>query len=449
MAQARATKQVLDMAMALEWDTLPLDVRHAAKRHFLDTFGVILAGLSQEVTRKTARVAGFAEGVLPVPNPANMGSSAFLMGTSAHGIELDDGHLGGSVHPGVAVVPALLATLAQSSASGPQILNALVVGYETACAIAAAANPLFRERGFHPTSAVGPLAAAMAVGRLKGLARADMSAALGIAASSSGGLFAFLRGGGDVKRLHGGMAARDGLLAALHAEAGISAPEDILDQPSGFAQAFAGKTPPDGLALKLPPADEFNILNCYVKPYACCRHLHPAMDALIRLRTRHQLTPETVDLIEVETYTIASHHAETGWDDLPSAQLSFTYCLATALEHGTANLTDFEEPARRTSQVSAIAPKISITATPEMDALYPATRPSRVTVTHRGGTHSDFSPDALGSRDLPLDDAALSAKFVALVTPSLGAKKARDLCELLWVLDEVPNAAILLREVVA
>jgi 2-methylcitrate dehydratase PrpD len=400
MTQTTATKQLLDMA--LDWSTLPSDVRHAVKRHFLDTFGVILAGLSLDVSRKTARVAGLAEGILPVVDDANMASAAFLMGTSAHGIKLDDGYLGGSVHPGVAVVPAMLA---QKEFSGSQILTAMFVGYETSCAIAASANPQFSTRGFHPTSTVVLLAAAMGVGRLQGLALAEMS-------------------------------------ATLHAEAGISAPEYILDHPSDFAQTFAGMTPPDGLALKLPPTDNFNILNCYVKPYACCRYLHPAMDALIGLRERHKLTPKTVDLIEVETYTIAWHHADTGWQDLASAQLNFPYCLATTLEHGTANLSEFEEPARNSSQVAAIAPKIKITATPDMDALYPATRPSLVTV-----THSDFSPDASGSRDLPPDDAALSAKFVALVTPSLGAQKARTLYDMLWSLDYIPNAAILLREV--
>jgi len=46
-----ATATVLDMAEAIDWHTLPKAVRHAAQRHFVDTCGVIIAGMSGDVAQ--------------------------------------------------------------------------------------------------------------------------------------------------------------------------------------------------------------------------------------------------------------------------------------------------------------------------------------------------------------------------------------------------------------
>ena len=94
----------------------------------------------------------------------------------------------------------------------------MVAGYETEITLARACHPDLRQRGFHPTSAVGPFGAAMAAGKLRGLAADRLGNALGIAASSAAGLFAFVNGGADIKRLHAGHAAREGPAGALLAE---------------------------------------------------------------------------------------------------------------------------------------------------------------------------------------------------------------------------------------
>ena len=444
MPRATATAALLDMTVDLDWDSLPDGVRHAARRHFLDTCASIVAGMPGDVARATGRVLAMAEGPLAVPaSPLRLPAEgyAMLLGTAGHGIELDDGHRGGSVHLGVAVVPALLAAAGLAPMSGRDLLSALVAGYEAICAISSAANPAFRNRGFHPTSAAGPLGAALAVGKALGLDRATLSDALGIAASSAGGLFAFLGGGGDVKRLHGGMAARNGLMAALFAREGIGAPAGIIETPSGFAQAFAGAAPGEGLALELPPAAPFAILDCYFKPYACCRHLQPAMEALIRLREAHGLTAQTVAAIEVETYSIAAKHADTGWGDMASAQLSFPYGLALALRFGRADLVHYGPETRAGEWVREIADRITIRASDEMDALYPGQRPARVTVTTTAGErHSAFAPEALGARDMPLSDDALKDKAMGLMVPVLGEARAGTLLARLWAVDEAPDA---------
>src|SRR5205814_1001508 len=158
-----------------------------------------------------------------------------------------DGFRQGSVHPGCVVVPAALAVAYAQGASGAELLEAVVAGYETVTAIGAACHPRLRQRGFHTTSVIGVFGSAVAAGKLLRLSSGEMSDALGLAASSAAGLFAFVNGGADVKRLHAGHAAREGLQAALLARAGIQGPPDVLEAPDGFMHAFLGGAVPIAL----------------------------------------------------------------------------------------------------------------------------------------------------------------------------------------------------------
>src|SRR6266571_2320795 len=220
--------------------------------------------------------------------------AAFLGGTAAHGIELDDGFRQGSVHPGCVVVPAVLALGYDRHADGRAVMEAIVAGYEAVIAIGRACHPDLRQRGFHPTAAVGVFGSAAAVGKLRGLSAHALANALGLAASSAAGLFAFVNGGGDIKRLHAGHAAREGLQAALLAEQGVEGPPDVIEGRDGFMQAFAfgradkaraalaseasgqrghfisaraGHSPEPGSsarAVVLPPAAPYGITDCYI-----------------------------------------------------------------------------------------------------------------------------------------------------------------------------------------
>src|SRR5712675_1831254 len=104
-----------------------------------------------------------------------------------------------------------------------------------------------------PTGASAVFGAAVATGKLRGLTRQQLSDAMGIAASSSAGLFAFVNGGADIKRLHAGHASREGLQAALLAEQGVQGPPDVIETRDGFMQAFAFGRIVKVLAIVLPP----------------------------------------------------------------------------------------------------------------------------------------------------------------------------------------------------
>jgi 2-methylcitrate dehydratase PrpD len=316
-------------------------------------------------------------------------------------------------------------------------MEATVAGYEAEIAIGRACHPDLRQRGFHPAAACGVFGAVMAAGKLRGLSRQQLANALGIAASSAAGLFAFVNGGADIKRLHAGHASREGLQAALLAEQGVEGPPDVIEARDGFLQAFAGKA----RAIALPLAAPFGITDCYIKPYPCCRHIQPAVEALTGLLADEKIASEEVERIEVATYRIAAEHAETGWDDFASAQLSFPYLIGLALRFGAVKLEHFSDEMRRDPAFAAIARKLTVTAPPEIDRLYPQLRPARVTVTTARGRFTRQADEALGSRIVPLDDAGLKAKFSDLVGPALGTARARKLSAQLWSIDEVKDVA--------
>ena len=443
---AGATAAIVEFVTELRHAALPHEVRHYARRHLLDTVGVMIAGAGGEVaTRAEAVLAAVRPaGGIPVPGRARRADlidAAFLGGTAAHGIELDDGFRQGSVHPGCVVVPAVLALGYDRHADGRALMEAIVAGYEAVIAIGRACHPDLRQRGFHPTAAVGVFGSAAAAGKLRGLSADTLANALGLAASSAAGLFAFVNGGGDVKRLHAGHAAREGLQAALLAEQGVEGPPDVIEARDGFMQAFAFARADKARAVMLPPSVPFGITDCYIKPYPCCRHIQPAVEALIGLLNDETIANDEVQRIEVATYRIAAEHAETGWDDFASAQLSFPYLMGLALRFRAVEFEHFSEQTRRDPAFAAIARKLSVTAPPDVDRLYPQLRPARVTVTTARGSFTRQADEALGSRIVPLDDAGLTAKFFDLVGPVLGAARAKDLGERLWWLDEIGDVA--------
>src|SRR5262249_17081882 len=151
-----ATNAIIGFVHRLRYAEIPDEARHYARRHLLDTVGVMIAGAGGEIATRTEKMLRGVRpaGGLPVPGRAQRADlldCAFLGGTAAHGIELDDGYTKGSVHPGCTVIPASLALGFARKINGKALIEAIVAGYETVSAIGRAVHPDLRHRGFHPT----------------------------------------------------------------------------------------------------------------------------------------------------------------------------------------------------------------------------------------------------------------------------------------------------------
>jgi 2-methylcitrate dehydratase PrpD len=386
---------------------------------------------------------------VPVPGFAaryDVLTAAYLAGTAGHGLELDDGNRSGSVHPGTVVVPAAWSLAASRGTSGAALLLAVIAGYEAMCRIAAAAHPRSRWRGFHNTGITGVFGGAAAAGVLLGFDAGQMEAAFGTAGSSAAGLFSFLAGG-DVKRTHPGHAAREGILAALLTAEGLAAPKGVLEFKEGFFNAFAGGDQ-DPATIDIlhagdnNPKSPFSVANCYMKPYACCRHIHSAIDGVLHIVGAQNLAPEDVARMEFGTYAVAASHAAVGWSEMTTAQMSFPFVIAATLVRRQASLHEFGAAERADARILAQTGKVHVHVDPECDADYPRRRAAKTRIeTVDGRVFEHYMPEPYGAASNPLTDAALEEKFLGLAAPVLGAARARAALDALWKIDQCGDVA--------
>lgn len=452
-AEMGATQALVKFASGLRYDAIPDAARHAAKRHCLDTIGAVLAGTRQHATRvveHTLReLAG--DGIAAVPGLSHRVdplSAAYIAGTAGHGLELDDGYRAGAVHPGTVIIPALLATASTGRYDGKQWITATVVGYEATCRVAAAMHPASRHKGFHNTSVAGVMGAALAVGAMLGLDERRMAHALGLAASSAAGIFAFLRGGGEVKRIHPGHAAREGLQCAFAAKNGLTGPADVLEIAEGFFATFSDEADESVVTGGLFDGP-LVMTRCYIKPHAACRHLHPGIDAVLDILAKDKIKPEAVERIDIGSYAIAAAHGRAKYDDMLAAQMSYPFAIATALERRSVRLNHFGDAARADDAVLRHVPKVSVTTDADCEAAYPKLRPAKVAVHMRdGAVYRRRVDEPYGGPNNPVVDNALLEKFHSLADPVLGAARAAEAELMLWNLDDVTNIANLMDRLV-
>ncbi|WP_342642077.1 MmgE/PrpD family protein [Rhodoligotrophos ferricapiens] len=432
-------------ASRLAYEDMSADERHATGRHLIDTLGAMIAGANGAVARIARELMQDLGRGGEVPVPAMAGrfdplTAAWLGGASAHGLEIDDGYRAGSVHPGAVVVPAVLAAAYGRAVDGKRLSAAIAVGYEVSTRLAEAMHPASRHRGFHNTPIVGVMAAAAAVGRLRGLDPDKIQQAFGIAASSAAGLFAFLHGGGEIKRLHAGFAAREGLTAALLAERGMTGPRGAFEVEEGFFHAYSGIPVPDTLTDDLWPraARPLNITRCYVKPYACCRHIHPAIDAVLDVMRSEGVHGDAIARVACGTYGIAEKHAHGSWQDMASAQLSYQYCVAASMRHGDLSIHRFDDENLKDPLTNDYCRRIEVSVDEDCQKSYPALRSAKVTVFLRDGREVfRYIDEPSGSARHPMSDDALKAKYLDLARPVVGGERAEQVLTLIDHLAEL------------
>lgn len=336
-----------------------------AKMAIVDTVGVTLAGaVEPAVTILAETLAGpGAEGpslLLGGRRRVSAMDAALVNGTAAHAIDYDDMASAMGGHPSVPVVPVAFALGEALGASGQDVLEAYIVGFEAECCLGRVVHPHHYSAGWHPTSTLGVFGAAAAAARLLRLNAGRTATALAIAASMASGVKANF--GTMTKPLHVGHAARDGLLAAQLAVRGFTANPEAFEAKEGFFAAYDGLEnvilgnllgkPASGLEVE---QEQFGL-----KQFPCCGSTHPAILAMLDLVGRERFSAEDVAGIDILAHRRRLPHTD---NPAPTTALggkfSVQYVTARALLDGCVRLGHFEPDAIAEPHVRALLAKVS------------------------------------------------------------------------------------------
>jgi 2-methylcitrate dehydratase PrpD len=416
--------------------------RHEGKRALLNAFGTALGSARAPAVEQAARVMHGLSG----PGRATLiggrdrlrgAEAAFVNAVAMNLLDFDDTHLPTIIHPTSPVAPAALALGEELGSTGAEVLDAFVLGAETACRIGNMVSPGHYARGWHITSTCGTFGAAAAAAKLLGLSEGQTAHALGIASSLAAGNVENLPTAG--KNASVGSAARNGILAAYLAREGYEAAPAALEGRLGWARA-CGDVPDVGRALaSLGQIWELS-LNA-IKPYPCGIVFHALIDACLGLRQDHGLTPVEIERVAVKGDALFLARGDRAVRTAGDSRVSLHHIAATSLLYGRAGVREFEQSCVDAPEVVAFRAKVR----GELDASLPPGA-AAVEVTLTGGrTLSALVEHARGSIERPLSDRDIEEKGRGLTAWGGTGCDFDRVAELVWRLDELPDISGLMK----
>ncbi|MDY6874635.1 MAG: MmgE/PrpD family protein [Chloroflexota bacterium] len=439
------SQQIANFICGTGYGDLPDDVIDRARQCFLDSIGVALYGVSFEASRISVEmvrdVAGKAEAtVLGTELKAPSFLAALANGISGHVTDYDDVLIDSQGHPSCVLMPATLALAEKCGSSGRDLLGAFVLGSEVAGKLGLVMGMEHYAVGFHSTGTIGTVAAAAAASKILGLPAAQVSNALGIAASGAGGLRQNF--GTMTKCWHAGHAASTGVMAALLAQKGYDASGQALDGKAGFRRAFQGGETPFSVAQMGNP---YSLTKIQFKRHPSCAFTHPPVDAALKIREEHQIQPEQV--ASVVCHVVPRARSVLIYqcpESALQAKFSLEYCVAAALLWGHLGIEQFTDEAVALPEVKQMIEKISVALEPSLEEIALKKRlinPCLIELKLKDGREFSLTvEEARGSPSDPLSWADLEEKFLSCSRRTLSASRAREFIAHVKQLEKMESA---------
>jgi len=352
---------------------LPDDVVEYTKHLVLDHFGVALyssktkwGGIAYKYAKKFSCVGQCT--VYGEEWKTSAQHAALANGLAAHGYELDDSFEGGYCHLGAPTIPAALAVAEEQRRSGTDFLLGTVVGYEVMARISLALG-LAWNKLHHATAQAGVFGASAAASKMMDLDASRVTNAFGVAGGMASGGMEFTNDplGTMVKRLYGGWPSQSGVVAAWLASEGFTGPATIVEGRLGFLRIVSPNVNLEPITAGL--GKNYEMLRTVLKPYASCRALHPLIEGIVELRSKHGITPDKIKQLDVGAQEkIVSQQMIYEPKSIMSAQYSMPFTAALALSRDLTDPRSVDEACLTDTALLATARKMKAYLDPEMNA---------------------------------------------------------------------------------
>ena len=438
-------EELSDYAASLQYQDLPDDVAHLAKRMIIDTLGCALGGYHSEPARIAREVASTV-----TSNPAGkvLGSgqltspdlATFANGVMVRYLDYNDGYTSKeSGHPSDSIA-ATLTCGDVGRAGGKGLITSTVLAYEAFCRICDAVD--IKPSGFDHVT-VGCIASILGAAKSMGLDRDQTLQALNLGIAPNLALYQTRIG--DVSMWKGcayANASRNAVFAVTLARMGLTGPSPIFEGDGGYFKAVTRQ--PFELETFGCPGQPFKIGECSIKRFPLGQYSQTVVQAA--LEVREQL-PDPEDITQVNVSTLQTAVNIMAGDpekwrpvNRETADHSMPYTVAVALMYGTVDQSHFDDEYLRDRQLLDLVSKVEVSVSEEANQMAPEAMLCEVeVVTSNGERHSRRVAYHKGHYKNPLSDIELEDKFRSLAGPVLAKERVEGLLDRLWRLEDVAD----------
>ncbi|RWD50836.1 MmgE/PrpD family protein [Mesorhizobium sp.] len=402
-----AISELADFISSFSTGKLAAETREAITLLILDLLGAAGAGFNSTLatSARTSALEAYGEGNVSIwftGERSSVVGAAMANSAAASALDIDDGHRGAGGHPGAGIIPAALAVAQAVGAADLEIMMAIALGYEVGLRVASC-RPVETVEMYASGRWVN-FGVAAAVARLLGLGAEKTAHALAIAGCEGPVVYFSKISKFDGSSIKEGIppAVVAGITAAYRARAGAKGPLDILDDDSRFTRKY----------LTGNIGSSWEVQKCYLKPYACCRYMHAAIDAILAMRK----VDKPIRSLRIETFPLAMRLAnERAPTTLEGGQYSFYFSCALAALHGRVALQPVEEERLRDQAVLELASRIELDTSPHFSSSFPITTPARAIIDQGDGSEEMTVLHAFGDVANPLSPEQITEKFKNVV----------------------------------
>jgi 2-methylcitrate dehydratase PrpD len=451
------TKELADYAVKTRFADYPAEVIDKAKILILDNIGCMLGGcqsaLGKAVLSPIVSMGGSQEATIvgtgvKVPTI----QAAFVNGTTANALDYDDALLALG-HPGSTIIPAALAMAEWRHASGKDVINAILIGYDVGDRIAKAIQPSNeRLRNVLGMGTWPALGAVVAAGKILNFDLDRMLNALGVAGATAP-LPNTQKWGWDIEErpIHWvkeptGWPAWTGTTAAILTANGFLGNRYILDGKNGF-WIMAGFDQCDYDAMTRGLGTEYDVHNVSIKPYSACRWQHSALDCVRELRAQHDLKAQEIKEVIIHTFEWVKRHEIYGPKEMVDAQFCIPYTVTMVLLGFPPGPAWYTDDNLRSADIYNLSRKVRATVDADIDRAYweEEKMSARVEIVQQSGkTVEMFAEIPTGDPRNPLSRQQIEDKFRNQAACSLEEEEIEGVIQKINELENVSDVTELM-----
>ena len=437
----------------LQYEDLPEETVHLAKRFIIDTLGCAIGGYSSEPARVAREMAGMVSSTHPVTmlgsgQQSSLDLASFANGVAIRYLDFNDGYTSReSGHPSDSIAASLSATEA-AGGGGKTFILSTVLAYEVFCRMCDTVD--IKPRFDHVT--VGGAASTLAAARALGLTPDQALQALNLNVASNLALYQTRIG--DVSMWKGcayANATRNAMFAVMLAQRGITGPSPVYEGAGGYFNTVTGG--PVELAALGGNGTPFKIAECSIKRFPLGQYSQTIAQAALEVREQVSggISPESVAEVNIATLqtavNIMAGDAEK-WRpaNRETADHSMPYTAAVALLYGGVESRHFDDEFLFDESLLDLMGKVNVSVSEEANRRVPeAMLCDLEVVTSSGDRYSSQVAYHKGHYRNPLTDAEVEGKFRSLASEHVPPDRVDNLLQCLWRIDEAPDLGELFR----